>query len=163
MTDSPLLDSLGRRRSLAAVPGYLAGRPPRSKGRRYPADPPRTEEIIAVMRCCGDGVHGARARGLIVVLWRAGLRIQEALDLNELDLDLSRSGAEKLMNYLRYRLNGAASFGFTMLVRRDATVIEQHTRRGLRRALAPVALVTDDALVRQQFSSPGPSSAAFWS
>jgi hypothetical protein len=34
--------------------------------------PPRTEEIIAVMRCCGDGVHGARARGLIVVLWRAG-------------------------------------------------------------------------------------------
>src|SRR4051812_1874117 len=42
--------------------------------------PPRTEEIIAVMRCCGDGRHGDRARGLIVVLWRAGLRIQEALD-----------------------------------------------------------------------------------
>ena len=39
---------------------------------------PRTEEIIAVMRCCGEGVHGARARGLIVVLWRAGLRIQDA-------------------------------------------------------------------------------------
>jgi site-specific recombinase XerD len=72
------------------VPGYLAGRPPRSKGRRYPADPPRTEEIIAVMRCCGDGLHGARARGLIVVLWRAGLRIQEALDLTELDLDRRR-------------------------------------------------------------------------
>ena len=42
------------------------------------------------MRCCGDGVHGARARGLIAVLWRAGLRIQEALDLNELDLDRRR-------------------------------------------------------------------------
>ena len=39
------------------------------------------------MRCCGDGLHGDRARGLIVVLWRAGLRIQEALDLTELDLD----------------------------------------------------------------------------
>jgi hypothetical protein len=62
----------------------LAGRPPRSKGRRYPADPPRTEEIIAVMRSCGDGVYGLRARGLIIVLWRAGLRIQEALDLTEL-------------------------------------------------------------------------------
>src|SRR5215216_6260787 len=90
MTASPPLDSLGRRRSPASVPGYLAGRPSRNKGRRYPPDPPRTEEIIAVMRCCGEGVHGARARGLIVVLWRAGLRIQEALDLSELDLDRRR-------------------------------------------------------------------------
>jgi site-specific recombinase XerD len=90
MSVSPPLDSLGRRRSPAAVPGYLAGRRPGSKGRHYPADPPRTEEIIAVMRCCGDGVHGDRARGLIVVLWRAGLRIQEALDLTELDLDPRR-------------------------------------------------------------------------
>ena len=90
MSASPPLDSLGRRRSPAAVPGYLAGRRPRSKGRRYPPDPPRTEEIIAVMRCCGDGLHGDRARGLIVLLWRAGLRIQEALDLTELDLDPRR-------------------------------------------------------------------------
>jgi site-specific recombinase XerD len=87
MSASTPLDSLGRRRSPATVPGYRAGRPPRSKGRRYPADPPRTEEIIAVMRCCGDGLHGVRARGLIAVLWRSGLRIQEALDLTELDLD----------------------------------------------------------------------------
>src|SRR3954467_11402446 len=84
------LDSLGRCRSPAAVRGYLVGRPPRSKGRRYPADPRRTEEIIAVMRCCGERPHGLRARGLIVVLWRAGLRIQEALDLTELDLDARR-------------------------------------------------------------------------
>ena len=90
MSVSPLLDSLGRRRSPAAVPGYLAGRRPGSKGRHYPVDPPRTEEIIAVMRCCGDGVHGDRARGLIVGLWRAGLRIQQALDLTELDLDARR-------------------------------------------------------------------------
>ena len=72
------------------MPGYLTGRPPRSKGRRFPPDPPRTEEIVAVMRCCGDGVHGHRARGLIAVLWRAGLRIQEALDLGELDLEPRR-------------------------------------------------------------------------
>jgi hypothetical protein len=32
----------------------------------------RPGEIIAVMRCCGDGLHGDRACGLIVVLWRAG-------------------------------------------------------------------------------------------
>jgi site-specific recombinase XerD len=46
---------------------------------RYPADPPRTEEIIAVMRAAGSGLYGLRVRGLIVVLWRAGLRISEAL------------------------------------------------------------------------------------
>jgi integrase len=74
------------------VPGYLAGRPSRNKGRRYPADPPRTEEIIAVMRCAGDGLHGDQARGLIVVLWRAGLRIQEALDLSELERPAARLG-----------------------------------------------------------------------
>jgi site-specific recombinase XerD len=90
MSASPPLDSFGRRRAPAAVPGYRAGRRSRSKGRRYPPDPPRTEEIIQVMRCCGDGLHGDRARGLIVVLWRAGLRIQEALDLTELDLDARR-------------------------------------------------------------------------
>jgi site-specific recombinase XerD len=59
---------------------------------RYPADPPRVEEIVAVMRAAGNGLSGARIRGLIVVMWRAGLRIQEALDLHERDLD-ARAGA----------------------------------------------------------------------
>ena len=84
------LDATARPRSPATVPGYLAGRPPRNKGLRYPADPPRVEEIIAVMRQAGEGVHGDRMRGLIVVLWRAGLRIQEALALSEADLDARR-------------------------------------------------------------------------
>lgn len=72
------LDRAGRRRSSATMPGFLAGRPPCNKGLRYPADPPKVEEIIAVMRAAGDGTHGRRLRGLIVILWRAGLRIQEA-------------------------------------------------------------------------------------
>ena len=82
-----LVDLTGRRRSPATIPGYLSGRTPRNKGLRYPADPPRVEEIIAVMRAAGEGAHGDRSRGLIVVLWRAGLRIQEALTLTETDLD----------------------------------------------------------------------------
>ena len=61
-------------------PGYHRGRPPRNKGLRYPADPPAVEEIIAVMRAAGDRPEGARLRALIVLLWRAGLRIREALD-----------------------------------------------------------------------------------
>jgi hypothetical protein len=45
-----LLDAAGRRRSPATLPEFHAGRPPRNKGMRYPADP-------------------RRLRGLIVVLW----------------------------------------------------------------------------------------------
>jgi hypothetical protein len=85
-----LLDAAGRRRSPATLPEFHAGRPPRNKGIRYPADPPTVEEIIAVMRTAGDAVHGRRLRGLIVVLWRAGLRIHEALALTEADLDPRR-------------------------------------------------------------------------
>jgi integrase len=48
------------------------------------------EEIIAVMRTAGDSVHGARARALVVILWRAGLRINEALMLAETDLEPRR-------------------------------------------------------------------------
>src|SRR5918996_5037494 len=83
-----LLD--GRRRSPATMPGFHAGRPPRNKGLRYPADPPNVAKIIAVMRAAGDDAHGRRLRGLIVILWRAGLRIQEALALTEADLDQRR-------------------------------------------------------------------------
>jgi site-specific recombinase XerD len=84
-----LLDAAGRRRSPATLPHFNAGRPPRNKGIRYPADPPTVEDI-AVMRAASDGVHGRRLRGLIVVLWRAGLRIHEALALTEADLDARR-------------------------------------------------------------------------
>jgi hypothetical protein len=85
-----LLDAAGRRRSPATVLGYRRGCPPRNKDRRYPADPPRVGKIIAVMRAAGTGVHGARIRALIVILWRAGLRIQEALALAETDLEPRR-------------------------------------------------------------------------
>jgi site-specific recombinase XerD len=85
-----MLDCIGRRRSPATIAGYHAGRPPRNKGLRYPADPPPVEEIVAVMRAAGTGSDGARLRGLIVVLWRAGLRVSEALALAESDLDRER-------------------------------------------------------------------------
>jgi integrase len=88
--ESVLLDAAGHRRSPATMPGYHHGRAPPNKGLRYPTEPPTIEEIVAVMRAAGDGADGARLRGLIVMLWRAGLRISEALDLAETDLDRSR-------------------------------------------------------------------------
>jgi len=75
------------RRTMA---GYHAGRPPRNKGMRYPADPPTVDEIVAVMRHAASDRHGFRLRAIIIVLWRAGLRIQEALALAEHDLDRRR-------------------------------------------------------------------------
>jgi hypothetical protein len=53
MTVIAVLDSAGRRRSPATMPGYHAGRPPRNKGMLYPADPPRT--------CRSGGRSGRRA------------------------------------------------------------------------------------------------------
>jgi site-specific recombinase XerD len=97
MSVPPSLNAAGRRRSPASLPGYLAGRRPRNKGLRYPPDPPTIEEIVAVMRQAGDGVHGVRMRALIVLLWRAGLRINEALTVTEHDLE-PRTGSVLVRN-----------------------------------------------------------------
>jgi site-specific recombinase XerD len=90
MSAVALMDAAGRPRSPATIPGHRAGCPPRNKGRRFPADPPRVEEIIAVMRIAGSGIDGTRMRALVVILWRAGLRINEALSLAETDLEPRR-------------------------------------------------------------------------
>ena len=83
MESVPLLDRAGRRRSPATTSSFHRGVSPRNKGLRYPPDPPTVEEIIAVMRAAGGGPDGVRLRAVIVVLWCAGLRISEALALNE--------------------------------------------------------------------------------
>jgi integrase len=74
----------------AHPPPCRSSTPAGRRATRYPADPPTIEEIVTVMRHAGDGVYGRRLRGLIVVLWRAGLRICEALALAEADLDPRR-------------------------------------------------------------------------
>lgn len=78
MQSTSLLDCAGRRRSPATLPSFHRGLPPTNKGLTYPPDPPTVEEIIAVMRAAGDGADGVRLRGVIVMLWRGGLRISEA-------------------------------------------------------------------------------------
>jgi hypothetical protein len=50
-----------------------------TRGCATPADLPKVEEIIAVMRAAGDNPHGRRLRALIVIVWRAGLRVHADL------------------------------------------------------------------------------------
>lgn len=82
-----LLDARGYKRPIATLPGYHAGRVPKSKGRTYPPDPPTVEELVAVMNACPETPAGRRTRALMIVLWRAGLRISEALALIDSDLE----------------------------------------------------------------------------
>jgi site-specific recombinase XerD len=89
-SDVQLFDAAGHRRSPATLPDFHAGRAPANKGQRYAADPPTVDEIIAIMRVARGAPYGNRLNGLIVVLWRAGLRINEALSLTETDLEKRR-------------------------------------------------------------------------
>lgn len=60
---------------------------------RHTKRPPETytaDEIKRLLAVCGRGRTGARTRALIVLLWRAGLRISEALSLRLCDIE-SRS------------------------------------------------------------------------
>lgn len=82
-----LLDARGYPRASGTLPGAHAGRPPANKGRTYPADAPKIGEIVAVLAALPETPHGRRLRALIVLLWRSGLRISEALALELVDLD----------------------------------------------------------------------------
>jgi site-specific recombinase XerD len=109
-------DAAGRRRSPATLPGYHAGRSPANKGRKYPADPPTAEEIVAVMRQAGESGYGMRMRALIAILWRAGLRCQEALSLTEADIDQKRGAI--LVRHGKFgkrRLTGIDDWGLQIL------------------------------------------------
>jgi hypothetical protein len=89
VTGSLFLDPAGRRagrrrRCPAFTPVVL--RATRACGIR----PTRRPSRRSSRSIAGDGVHGRRLRGLVVVWWRAGLRIDEALSLREADLDRRR-------------------------------------------------------------------------
>jgi site-specific recombinase XerD len=110
-------DGADRRcRAPAFASEYLLGRAPRNKGMEYPADPPRPEEIVLVMRQAGQDRHGLRIRALVAVLWRGGLRISEALALNETDVD-ARRGSLVIRHGKgdKRRQAGMDQFGFEQL------------------------------------------------
>lgn len=63
-------------------------RRPANKGRKYPAEVLTEAEVGALLRVCsGKAPTGVRNRALITVLYRAGLRVSEALALRPQDVD----------------------------------------------------------------------------
>jgi site-specific recombinase XerD len=64
-------------------------KPASGRSRRRPAEPLTQAEVLALMKACGQRAPtGIRNRALIAVLWRSGLRISEALELELRDVDL---------------------------------------------------------------------------
>ena len=81
----PALESFGRRKS-------RKGQKPSNAGKRYPAEILSAEHLEGLLDACDQHsrseITRLRNRALIVVLWRAGLRISEALNLALADIDM---------------------------------------------------------------------------
>lgn len=83
----PTVDRCGRRRSPATLPGFRRGVRPANAGKRYPPQPMTDDEVLTLITGCSmSSATGLRNRALIATLYRAGLRISEALDLQIVDL-----------------------------------------------------------------------------
>lgn len=79
-----------RRRSPVTDPAYRLGKPAPNKGRKFAVEVLSRDEMLALLGATfRGGPTGARDRALIVVLWRSGLRISEALALRPKDVDLA--------------------------------------------------------------------------
>jgi site-specific recombinase XerD len=79
-----------RRGGRATMPGRNAGQKPPNYGKRYPAVVLTREEIRALMKAFSRrGSAGMRNAAITALLYRSGLRINEALSapLGDLDLD----------------------------------------------------------------------------
>lgn len=82
------IDRRGYHRSPITLGEYHRGKTPGNKGRTFPPEVLRPREVLALMDACSRGYAGHRDRALIATLWRAGLRISEALALLPKDVDL---------------------------------------------------------------------------
>lgn len=61
---------------------------PWNKGRTLPPEPLTHSEVLDLLRACSSKAPtGQRNAALVVLLWRAGLRCSEALDLHPKDID----------------------------------------------------------------------------
>lgn len=72
------------------------GRPGHNAGRTFPVELLTPEEVTALMSAMNKGATGDRNRALVTVLYRAGLRVSEALALKAADVDV-RAGTIRVL------------------------------------------------------------------
>ena len=71
--------------------GHQAGQPAANKGRTFPAEPLTPDEVAAIIGACSARSRtGIRNRALLILLYRSGLRISEALALKPSSIDWER-------------------------------------------------------------------------
>lgn len=84
-----MLDSSAvRGKSPVTLPGYRAGMKPANAGKTYPAEVPSREDVHQLLAAFGSGPSGDRYRAAVVLMYRCGLRVSEALALRPCDVDL---------------------------------------------------------------------------
>ena len=153
-----MLDLAGRRRSPATMPGSMPRTCPATKRTATPADPPKSKTSS---QSCARQATGPTANGcaLIVILWRAGLRINEALELTEGDLDESRGallvrrGGRLALPEVEERARAAGRNRPTGVLGVHETPDHPHYRRArdcLRRRAGPGRLRAPHAAAREQ-------------
>jgi integrase/recombinase XerC len=62
-----------------------------ARARRFPAEVLTNEEVLLLMHACGTRWTGVRDRALIATMYRAGLRVGEALALRPIDVAVRAS------------------------------------------------------------------------
>ena len=87
-------DALGRALTPVNQPGARRGQRPANYGRTFPAEVLERSDLDRLLEAAVENgycpIVGQRNRTLLIVLWRSGLRLSEALDLEIRDLDLER-------------------------------------------------------------------------
>jgi site-specific recombinase XerD len=74
--------------SIIVTTAYHTGRIAPNKGRTFPPEVLTEDEVKSLIRACSNRAPtGVRNRALITVLYRAGLRLSEALALKPKDID----------------------------------------------------------------------------
>lgn len=90
-----LMGRNGRPRTSVTLPGHGKGRRPANYGKKFPPEPLTNEEALKLLAVIPQEKYGRpwpvgiRNHALITLLWRTGLRINEALDLRPHHIDFA--------------------------------------------------------------------------